>query len=79
MPASGSAKPSDPPDPGDPNEASLPNGHEGLGFMNPSENRTSPFKHSSKKPCAAGLAGAANARNVSGRNRSSRPPVANTP
>ena len=35
------------PDPGDPNERGLPNGHSGLGFMNPRENCTGPLRHSS--------------------------------
>ena len=43
----GSAKPRAPPAPGDPNERALPNGQTGLGFMKPSENCTSPFRHSS--------------------------------
>jgi hypothetical protein len=48
MPAAGSAKPREPPDPGEPNERGLPKRHARLGFMKPSENCTSPFRHSSK-------------------------------
>ena len=46
-PTSGSAKPRDPPEPGEPNERSLPKRQFSHGFMKPSENCTSPFKHSS--------------------------------
>src|SRR5688500_20369953 len=76
MPISGSANPIAPPAPGDPKDDGLPKGMLALGFMKPSENFASPFMHSSKKPLADGVAGAASSVNVSGI-RPNSPPRAN--
>ena len=67
MPALGSAKPREPPAPGDRTSPRCRTASAGLGFMKPSENRTSPFMHSSWKPRAGGIAGADSTSSVSGR------------